>query len=188
MLWAWSPVMATSRPPSKSTGTARGLLCWRPSAPGWASRDMCGPAPTSSDALLLTAGGVPLKNPSTSPADIKTQMAYNNIILWQAGIQMAADTDTTCYNGAVWKDEGIFEVSQPQNYTFNVPDDPQIVAPLLNARDRVFNVAYLHSVAGLTNSQRDGNRPAHLSSRGYDATGRCPQAAVMGRANRRISR
>ena len=95
-----------------------------------------------------TAGGVPLKNPSTSPADIKTQMAYNNIILWQAGIQMAADTDTTCYNGAVWKDEGIFEVSQPQNYTFNVPDDPQIVAPLLNARDRVFNVAYLHSVAG----------------------------------------
>jgi len=94
-------------------------------------------------------GGVPLLNPALVTPDLITaQIDYNNVLLWQAGIQMVLDKDNTCYNGAVFKREGIFEISSEHNNTYNVVLDDKIVAPLLNSRSRVFNVAYIHSCAG----------------------------------------
>jgi hypothetical protein len=93
-------------------------------------------------------GGVAILNPTMTPAQIKTQIAFNNVMFWQAGLKMVPDPNATAYNGAVKKDDGIFEVTATDNYTFLVADAPDIVAPLLNQRAEVFNVAYIHSVAG----------------------------------------
>ena len=93
-------------------------------------------------------GGVAITNPTMKAAQIKFQIAYNNVMFWQAGLKMVPDPVKTCYNGAVPKDDGIFAVTAAQNYTFNVADAPDIVAPLLNQRGGVFNVAYIHTVAG----------------------------------------
>jgi peptidoglycan hydrolase-like protein with peptidoglycan-binding domain len=95
-----------------------------------------------------TIGGVPIQNPTTTAAQIKAQIAYNNVLFWQSGVLMVPDTDQTAYNGAVRLDDGIFEVTSDINYTFNTPDSPDVVAPLLNQRAGVFNAAYLHTVAG----------------------------------------
>ena len=94
-----------------------------------------------------TAGGIPIINPSTTPADIKAQIAYNNIILWQVGLQMAMDTDKTTYNGAIYKDVGIFEVTTAANHTFNIANNATPVCTILNSRNGVFNVGYMHTVA-----------------------------------------
>jgi hypothetical protein len=96
-------------------------------------------------------GGVAITNPTTTAAQIKAQIAYNNVMFWQAGLKMVPDPVKTCFNGAVPKDDGIFVVTTPSNYTFNVPGGPDIEAPLLNQRGGVFNVAYIHTVAGKPN-------------------------------------
>ena len=96
-------------------------------------------------------GGVAITNPTTTAPQIKAQIDYNNVMFWQAGLKMVPDPDATTYNGAVPKGDGIFAVTAAQNYTFNVTDAPDIVAPLLNQRGGVFNVAYIHTVAGAPN-------------------------------------
>ncbi len=101
--------------------------------------------------IIMQAGGtpvVPIQNPTTTADNITDQIAYNNIILWQAGVQMVLDDDETAYDGAILQQRGIFEITKQDNYTFNVALDDNIVAPLLNSRDGVFSVAYLHSCAG----------------------------------------
>ena len=95
-----------------------------------------------------TMGPLPLPNPNLSIADIKSHIEFANVILWQAGIQMVMDEDDAAYNGAVKKDKGIFEINSATNYTYNVVKDANMVAPLLNARKGVFNMAYIHSVSG----------------------------------------
>lgn len=101
--------------------------------------------------IIKWKGKPAARNPKATPADVKYQIAYNNVFLWQAGILMVMDNDTTVNNGAVRKDAGIFEIETDDNCTFNVPDAPDIVAPLLNQREKVFNVAYIHSVDGTPN-------------------------------------
>jgi len=96
-------------------------------------------------------GGIPLLNPTTTPAQIKAQIAYNNVMFWQAGLKMVPDPVKTCYNGAVPKDDGIFVITTAENYTFNRADTPDMVAPILNQRGGVFNVAYIHTVTGQPN-------------------------------------
>lgn len=93
-------------------------------------------------------GGTPVLNPTCTPDDIKKHVAFSNILLWQMGIRLAMDTDKTAYNGATRKEEGIFEVTSADNYTFNVVKDDKMVAPMLNSRGDVFNLVYLHSCAG----------------------------------------
>ncbi|MCU0735760.1 MAG: peptidoglycan-binding protein [Methylotetracoccus sp.] len=90
-------------------------------------------------------------NPSVTPAAIKSIITYSNVLLWQAGILMVMDNDDTAYNGAVKKDVGIFEVTSASDYTFNVVKNGSMVAPILNQRSGVFNVACLHSCAGKPN-------------------------------------
>lgn len=96
-------------------------------------------------------GTVPLLNPVSTAATLKAQLAYNNVMLWQAGVMMVLDTDKTCYNGAKLLEDGIFEITTATNHTFNIADTPDIVAPILNSREGVFNVAYMHSIKGSPN-------------------------------------
>ncbi len=98
-----------------------------------------------------TVGGVPLQNPTFTPAQVKSHIAFSNVLLWQMGIQLVMDKDRTARNGAVRKDEGIFEVTNATNHTFNVVKDARIVAPMLNSRKGVFNLVYVHSCAGRPN-------------------------------------
>ena len=102
--------------------------------------------PTRANIIKTTA---PLAlNPTITAAQIKAQIHYNNVILWQSGIFMELDADATLYNAAVRLDTGIFEITRATNDTFNVVKDAAIIAPLLNSRKGVFNVAYLHTCAG----------------------------------------
>jgi hypothetical protein len=96
-----------------------------------------------------TIATLPVPNPTTTAALIKAQIDYNNVILWQSGILMVLDTDATTYNGATRLEEGIFEITTAANNTFNQTLDKAIAAPLLNSRKGVFNIAYLHSIAGI---------------------------------------
>jgi hypothetical protein len=93
-------------------------------------------------------GGVPILNPTATADDIKKHLAFSNVLLWQMAVQLVFDTNATCYNGAVLKDTGIFEVSSATNYTFNVTLNGSVVATILNSRANVFNLGYLHSCAG----------------------------------------
>jgi hypothetical protein len=87
-------------------------------------------------------------NPTADAALAKKLIAFNNIIMWQAAIQLVLDTDETAYDGAVMKEPGVFEITSDQNYTFNVADDADMVAPMLNSRAGVFSINVVHSVRG----------------------------------------
>lgn len=91
-------------------------------------------------------------NPSITAADVKSHVAFSNVILWQSGIEMVMDTDETAHNNAVKLEDGIFEVTHAENYTFNIDDNNSKVGPLLNARSGVFNMAYIHSLSGEANA------------------------------------
>ncbi|MHB1011543.1 MAG: peptidoglycan-binding domain-containing protein [Desulfobacteria bacterium] len=122
-------------------------------------------------------GGVAITNPTTTAAQIKAQIAYNNVMFWQAGLKMVPDPDTTTYNGAVKKDDGIFEITASQNYTFNVPDAPDIVAPLLNQRGGVFNVAYIHTVAGYPTLNGEATDRRLSAAEGTETLGGSPSTS-----------
>lgn len=94
-----------------------------------------------------TIGGVAIQNPTFTDADVKKHIDYTNLLLWQMGIELVLDTDATTYQNAELKQQGIFEVSNPENHTFNVVKNRSIVAPMLNSRKGVFNLVYLHSCA-----------------------------------------
>jgi len=85
-------------------------------------------------------------NPTFTKGDVQKHIHFCNLILWQSGIQLAMDTDETPYNGAKKLDTGIFEIESTTDYTFNVPSTTNCVAPMLNSREGVFNLAYIHSV------------------------------------------
>ncbi|HUO07104.1 MAG TPA: peptidoglycan-binding domain-containing protein [Phycisphaerae bacterium] len=91
--------------------------------------------------------GPPGPDPSVTGDQIATQIGYNNIILWQAGVQMAMDTDQTTYGGAAYQQPGVFQVTTDAKNVVNVPSNGEMLAPLLNARVGVFNVAYIYSAA-----------------------------------------
>ena len=99
-------------------------------------------------ANIIKTTDASVSSPTTTPDQVKEQVAYNNVMLWQAGIKLVPDPDPTPYNGAKKeKDhEGIFTIESATNYTCNVTDAPSIVAPILNQRSGVFNVAYIHTV------------------------------------------
>lgn len=119
-------------------------------------------------------GGVPLLNPTTTAAQVKAQIAYNNVMFWQAGLKMVPDPNTTAYNGAVKKDDGIFEVTAAENYTFNRADTPDMVAPILNQRGGVFNVAYIHTVAGAPTLNGEGMDMRLSAAEGTETLGGSP--------------
>jgi hypothetical protein len=93
-------------------------------------------------------GTVTIKSPTVTPAQIKEQLAFNNVLLWQLGLQIVMDDDTTAYDGAAFKERGIFEFTANDNHTFNIPDDDNIIATLPNSRKGVFNFAYIHGMEG----------------------------------------
>lgn len=96
-------------------------------------------------------GGVPVQNPTVTVAKVRNRLAFNAILLWQVGIRLVPDPDETCYNGAVSKGNGVFEVSLSANQTFNMnPDasDANYYPTILNQREGIINICYIHSHSG----------------------------------------
>jgi hypothetical protein len=96
-------------------------------------------------------GGVPVQNPTVTVAKVRNRLAFNAILLWQVGIRLVPDPDETCYNGAASKGNGIFEVSLRANQTFNMnPDasDANYYPTILNQREGIINICYIHSHSG----------------------------------------
>ncbi|MFA6147118.1 MAG: peptidoglycan-binding protein [bacterium] len=103
-------------------------------------------------------GGVAVQNPTVDPAKIQDRFDYNSVLMWQSGIRLIPDPDATCYNGAVKKETGIFEVSIDANQTFNMnpsASDGNYYPTILNQREGVLNICYIHS--------HSGNNPSGLA-------------------------
>ena len=90
-------------------------------------------------------GGVPIQDPTWSADEVVDFIGFNNLFLWQAGLQLAPDTDPSCFNGATLLRRGVYSVNSKKNYTFNQAYDRRMVAPLLNSRAGVLNIAFIHS-------------------------------------------
>lgn len=93
----------------------------------------------------------PIVNPTITEAQIKQHINFANIVLWQAAITLVMDTEATTAADTVESttEEGIFTVTKSTNYTYKAErGSDKLIAPLLNAREGVFNMAYIHSVKG----------------------------------------
>jgi hypothetical protein len=98
-------------------------------------------------------------------------------MFWQAGLKMVPDPVKTCYNGAVPKDDGIFVITTSENYTFNRADTPDMVAPILNQRGAVFNVAYIHTVADSPNLNGEAMDLRLSAAEGTETLGGSPSTS-----------
>jgi hypothetical protein len=92
-----------------------------------------------------------IPNPTVTFEAVRKRLLYNNVLMWQAGIMLVPDPDSTPYNGAIWKDKGIFEVYTSENQTFNMDPndhDDDYYPTILNQRADILNICYIHSHRG----------------------------------------
>lgn len=95
-------------------------------------------------------GGHAILNPTVTPAMIRNRFRFNAMLMWQVGIRLVPDPDDTCYNGAVSKGNGIFEVSLRANQTWNMnpgDTDANYYPTILNQREGILNICYIYSHA-----------------------------------------
>ena len=93
--------------------------------------------------------GPPAPDPTVTADGIAAQVDLNNVILWQAGIQMVMDNDETAYGNTEFLQRGVFRVTTDSRFIVNAVQSGDMFAPLMNARVGVFNVAYIYTVAGM---------------------------------------
>ncbi|MGN6370188.1 MAG: peptidoglycan-binding protein [Phycisphaerae bacterium] len=88
-------------------------------------------------------------DPTVTADKIAAQLDLNNVILWQVGIRMVMDKDETPYGNTEFLQRGVFRVTVPSKFIVNAVNSANMLAPLVNARPGVFNVAYIYTVAGM---------------------------------------
>jgi hypothetical protein len=102
-----------------------------------------------------------IPDPTVTFDAVRKRLLYNNVLMWQAGIMLVPDPDTTAYNEAVWMDKGIFVVYTSKNQTFNMDpddDDDDYYPTILNQRADILNICYIHS-----HHSHSGDNPSGLA-------------------------
>ncbi len=84
-------------------------------------------------------------SPTSKASDIKKHIAVTNALLWQVGLELALDTDTSVKDSAKRIAEGVFEIEVPKGKTQVTSMAAGRDLVKLNYRAKVLNFVYIKS-------------------------------------------
>ena len=91
--------------------------------------------------------GHPERSPIVTPDNVNNHIRMARVLLWQAGLELTPDSNTTLFDGATaTAHKGVFIVpAKKDNWTNNVDINSTPIATRLNFRPLVVNIAYVRS-------------------------------------------